>query len=320
MFLQFHAISPEDIPRALQIEQDGFPEDEAASLESFQFRQSKAPTLFLGAYSQEDNQLIAYICSTLSTDETITHASMSTHIPEGRSVCIHSVCVDRAHQRRGIALSLLKEYIFKLQSSALYDCALLIAHEELIPLYKKAGFTLVGKSSVTHGPRPWFEMRLDLKEDSQSQRQQQLPAGIWEALQSSSSSQTAQRTDDLVDPSGSNVTDILCTRCNSVILLQGVASLEERPSVQIDTRSDSSHPLLPALPTSPELTKWWLITPSPMKFENIGFSKPVAGILSPAGKPVKLLACAECDLGPLGWSEEDGKEFWLVPARVVYRV
>jgi guanine nucleotide exchange factor len=86
---------------------------------------------------------------------------MSQHIPEGRSVCIHSVCVDKKYHRQGVALNLLKDYISRLRASGLYDRTLLIAHEELIPLYKKAGFTLVGKSPVTHGPRPWFEMRLD---------------------------------------------------------------------------------------------------------------------------------------------------------------
>jgi hypothetical protein len=29
------------------------------------------------------------------------------------------------------------------------------------------------------------------------------------------------------------------------------------------------------LPTTPATTQWWLITPSPMAFENIGFSRPV---------------------------------------------
>jgi hypothetical protein len=37
------------------------------------------------------------------------------------------------------------------------------------------------------------------------------------------------------------------------------------------------------------------------------------------GKKLKLLACAECDLGPLGWSEEGGTEFWLTCSRVGYR-
>lgn len=74
-----------------------------------------------------------------------------------------------------------------------------------------------------------------------------------------------------------------------------------------------------------------------MAFENIGFTHPVqpltnSGIslclLNPslkvhyciffAGRRLKLLACAECDLGPLGWSEEGGSEYWLACSRVGY--
>lgn len=70
-----------------------------------------------------------------------------------------------------------------------------------------------------------------------------------------------------------------------------------------------------------------------MAFENIGFSKPVGDSgedieHSPkinefpneySGSRKKLLACAECDLGPLGWCEEGGTEFWLACSRVAYR-
>jgi hypothetical protein len=95
-----------------------------------------------------------------------------------------------------------------------------------------------------------------------------------------------------------------------------------------------------------------------MEFENIGFSRAVEGLggqgasegtLFSIGHPhspspalflrgtfhnlidklllstigriarLKLLTCAECDLGPLGWCEEGGKEFWLACARVGYK-
>ena len=62
-----------------------------------------------------------------------------------------------------------------------------------------------------------------------------------------------------------------------------------------------------------------------MAFENIGFSRnlPTDGsdAVPPGGsRPVKLLTCAECDLGPLGWVEEDssGMTYWLVVDRVGY--
>lgn len=63
-----------------------------------------------------------------------------------------------------------------------------------------------------------------------------------------------------------------------------------------------------------------------MCFENIGFSKESDMALPPGapgadgarGKKVKWLICAECDLGPIGWSYEGGSEAWLGADRVRY--
>lgn len=91
---------------------------------------------------------------------------MAEHVPGSSSVCLHSVCVSPKHRRQGVALSLLRAYVSRLKDArrenAPYRRVLLIAHEELIPLYVKAGFELVGLSSVVHGSRPWYEMRMFL--------------------------------------------------------------------------------------------------------------------------------------------------------------
>jgi hypothetical protein len=64
-----------------------------------------------------------------------------------------------------------------------------------------------------------------------------------------------------------------------------------------------------------------------MAFENMGYSRPSANLqLGPgapgleSGKKVKWLSCADCDLGPLGWSYEGGDESWLSVQRVRYGV
>ncbi|KAF8213779.1 Mss4-like protein [Mycena galopus ATCC 62051] len=121
-----------------------------------------------------------------------------------------------------------------------------------------------------------------------------------------------------------NKYDLLCPRpeCGSIILRTGVGKLVEKPSVQVRALlhphymepADRTPSLLAPMPEPPALTHWWLVAPSPMEFENIGFSKPL--ITAPQ---MKLLICAECDLGPVGWSEVGGKEFWLACSRVGYR-
>lgn len=215
---------------------------------------------------------------------------MSTHVPGGSSVCIHSVAVNPSHQRRGIALALLREYVERLRASrhsrsktataAVGDDGienveriLLIAHEELCPLYSKAGFKLIGKSSVTHGARDWYEMRLILEpgtsaaisslpaattevediDESTGRTLNALPANIsqqalLDALSASSrpsksrpkarsASSFATLADLTVDVDGepANKYKLVCLRegCGSVILLPKVAVLKEGPSIEV---------------------------------------------------------------------------------------
>ncbi|KAI8970556.1 acyl-CoA N-acyltransferase [Trametes punicea] len=362
MSLFYDFVSAEELGDAHEIEVRGYPEDEAGSLETFRYRQSQAPELFLGAYlpspSGAGRKLIGYICATLSPNSTLTHDSMSTHVPGSSSICIHSVCVAPEHRHKEVGLNLVKEFVSRAERAALegasYERILLIAHEELRGFYEKAGFEWVGRSAVVHGSRPWYEMRRELRTTSNvpsastapvpqaqpsqtSSEPQGLPAGLWEALQRSSTrSRPAGRlltsfpnavqdvvTNPSQDGAGGSLTnkyDLLCPRsgCGSVILKSGVATWVERESVQLDPPGQTLPDCLGALPVPPATAQWWLVKPNAMAFENIGFSRAVQAT-GPNGRKLKLLACAECDLGPLGWCEEGGSEFWLACNRVGYR-
>ena len=205
------------------------------------YRQSVAPDLFLGAYDQE--RLIGFICSTLSKSESLTHESMATHNPEGKTICIHSVCVDPGHQRQKVGSSLLEEYVRRWKNGP-YDGISLIAHEELTGFYVAAGFQLIGKSEVVHGSKPWFELRYSLHPpipDAATQRR------ILEVLQEQSGQSEAHRLEkkllsyfqggpsELADESGLNKLRIYCPRivCRSVVLLTRTATFVERSSVTV---------------------------------------------------------------------------------------
>lgn len=230
----------------------GFPSDESATLEQFQQRQSTAPDLFLGAYfpdssSKSHRKLIGYVCSTLATGESLTHETMSEHVPSGTSVCIHAVCVAKEHQRKGIAVSLLKEYLSRLEENGRYQRALLITHEELRSLYEKAGFEWIGKSAVVHGSRPWYEMRKAFQaKGAKPAVQEGLPPGLWEALQSSSKRirpsarllSAFSSVQEVVEVSAAiktNKYDLLCPRegCGSIILKKDVACLVQKDFVEV---------------------------------------------------------------------------------------
>ncbi|KAF8312112.1 acyl-CoA N-acyltransferase [Clavulina sp. PMI_390] len=229
------------------------------------YRQLNAPGLFLGAFQSLDSPrtLVGYVCSTIASGDALTHSSMSTHVPTGASVCIHSVAVHPDFQRRGIALALLKEYINRLKKRDYpglehIERILLITHEELVPLYSKAGFQMVGESAVQHGSRPWFEMRIVLDNTGASHPQPEgevltsLPPNIsqqalLEALSASSSSVQKRNAapvrtldsfgsrDEVLTDGNANKHKLVCLRegCGSLILLPKVAALTEAPSLEV---------------------------------------------------------------------------------------
>ncbi|KAK4692723.1 arylalkylamine N-acetyltransferase, partial [Phenoliferia sp. Uapishka_3] len=158
--LSFDYISQSDLAAAFSLESACFPPSEAATLSSLTYRQSNAPLLFLGVFTPTPRTLIAFTCSTLTPSPHLEHDSMSTHVPGAPYAAIHSVCVQQQYRRMGVALALLNEYKIRLAQMGLKG-ARLITHDELIPLYQQAGFGMVGESSVVHGERKWFEMKID---------------------------------------------------------------------------------------------------------------------------------------------------------------
>jgi len=241
---------------------------------------------------------------------------MSTHVPGARTVLIHGVCVSSDARRRGIASALLAEYQRRLAATGSYERALLIAHEEKVTFYERVGFKSRGLSSISFAGIPWIELEWVVPREKPSEPQgtpQAIPPGLLEALRGQGVTPRRQGQllssfqGGLLDVSEegegdqrSNAFDLLCIneRCGSIILKRGVAVLRECESVQVSVLTHSSvallwtlwsqmepvssgHPDLPALPPPPEKTHWWLVTPSPMSFENIGFSKPThSGLLT----------------------------------------
>jgi hypothetical protein len=160
-------------------------------------------------------------------------------------VCIHAVATAPHLQRRGIALALLREYISRLEQDRSLERVLLICHEELVPLYEKAGFELVGRSSVAHGAREWLEMRHILRSsalsDISSVPQHVLAAALSarpntrpSATRLSSVAGVNELTIE-VDGDRTNKYPIVCVQdgCGSLILQANTARLCQAPSVEV---------------------------------------------------------------------------------------
>lgn len=158
--------------------------------------------------------MIGFICATLTSESTLKHASMSTHVPSGSYVAIHSLCIAPSRRRQGLASLLLKNYLDQLRTAQAIHGAVLITHEELVPLYESAGFTMVGKSSVAHGERTWFEMTISLLP---------LPPAPVVRSPGATFESFAQGMEQLVDGEGRNKGELYCPRaeCRSLMLHAG---------------------------------------------------------------------------------------------------
>ncbi|GAA99831.1 uncharacterized protein L969DRAFT_14525 [Mixia osmundae IAM 14324] len=295
--MRFDLVKASDVEAALAIEHEGFPPDEAATLDKLKQRQALAPELFIGAYD-DAHTLSGFVCCTLTSSETLTHDSMSQHDSGAPFVAIHSVVVRKTHRRQGIAVGLLKELLQRVESAGKAKAALLITHDELIPLYAQAGFILKGPSAVVHGSRPWFEMTHTFE-----MPQQQDLSGVMAALQSTAGKKRdrsegvllSSLSPDELTAAGKNALSLFCPRpqCRCLIL---------RPSEARSARRAHEIPPLPAdVAVSNDAEQVWLV-PSALTFENIGFSKTAPG------STTKYLICADCDLGPLGWIDTGGED------------
>jgi ribosomal protein S18 acetylase RimI-like enzyme len=142
-----------------ELEAAGYPSDEAASPERLAYRQREAGPFFLVAHSAEADAVCGFVCGTCTSADGLTAETMATHDPDGTTLCVHSVCVAGDARRRGVASALLRTYLQLIIPGVApaVRCVRLIAKPYLTKLYLRAGFRLVGPSSVVHGAEQWNE-------------------------------------------------------------------------------------------------------------------------------------------------------------------
>ena len=106
---------PEDVPVVSEMEKNSYPPDEAASPENLTYRQANAGDFFLvGLKPNEttgEDEIVSYVCGTLTSADVLTHDSMSTHEPTGKTLCVHSVVTEGGHRRTKIGTKTLRAYM-----------------------------------------------------------------------------------------------------------------------------------------------------------------------------------------------------------------
>ncbi|KAI7875143.1 acyl-CoA N-acyltransferase [Lichtheimia hyalospora FSU 10163] len=155
----------DDVDVITALETESYHPDEAASREQLvnriQYALTTDANLFMVARRSSDRELVGFVCTTLSKDSLVTDESMKTHDPQGKTVCLHSVCVSPNARRQKIASRLMKHWIEVIRNENRYQRIALLSRHNLIPLYESVGFKTLGKSLVVHGPDPWYDAVID---------------------------------------------------------------------------------------------------------------------------------------------------------------
>lgn len=105
------------------------------------------------------DELVGFVCGTLSTSEHLEESTMSEHDPRGSSLCIHSVVVSPDLRGHGLATWMVKRFVQRVAvTEPSVQRFLLLAHAEKRGLYERCGFSSRGESAVVHGAERWLEM------------------------------------------------------------------------------------------------------------------------------------------------------------------
>ncbi|XP_078589179.1 serotonin N-acetyltransferase-like [Branchiostoma floridae x Branchiostoma japonicum] len=141
-----------------------FPADEYISLERYQELYRAAPHLCFGYF--DGDKVRGFLRGASQKADHFAPDSIGTgvvHDPDGETMVLHMLCVEEQYRRRGIGQGLMKAFIDYVKAKETkVKRIILICHAELIPVYTRVGFTLVGRAEVKFGRRSWYECCLDL--------------------------------------------------------------------------------------------------------------------------------------------------------------
>ena len=139
---EFRNIKQDEIPQAAEIEKRCFPPNEACSYEHMEQRVKKAPELFLVAVDKKTGLLAGFLNGLATekkhlTDDFFTDAEV--HNPSGENVMLLGLDVLSEHRGRGLARTLVEEYIRR-EKEKDRKKLILTCVEEKVEMYKKFGF------------------------------------------------------------------------------------------------------------------------------------------------------------------------------------
>ena len=156
-------VQPDDLEALTVLEYICFPEAEAATRESFEYRITTFPESFYVAV--EGEKIIGFVNGCVTDSLVITDELFEPdggHNPDGKNQTIFGLVVDPQYQKKGIAARLMNT-IMEAAKNAGRENMVLTCKEHLISYYEGFGYVNHGVSKSTHGGAVWYDMVADLK-------------------------------------------------------------------------------------------------------------------------------------------------------------
>jgi guanine nucleotide exchange factor len=159
--LVFRRATASDLTTIVELESSSYPSDEGATAAALYETQDVASAYF---HVMENNtkQVVGFICGTRGHDAS-TAENITSHVPTGKVLAIHSVVIRPSYRRSGVATKLLRNYIQEMKKDQSLEMLVLLAKAHLLAFYVNVGFQVVGRSPMVHGRDSWYDLRLSLQ-------------------------------------------------------------------------------------------------------------------------------------------------------------
>ena len=151
----------EDLETIVDIENQCFPEAEAASKKSLESRVRTFTDSFYVA--TVGDEIVGFINGCVTNDQTICDEMFDDpklHIPDGDYQSVFGLDVIPEYRQRRIAAQLMKHMIQTSEKSGRKG-VILTCKAHLIAYYEKFGFRNMGLSASVHGGAQWYDMILE---------------------------------------------------------------------------------------------------------------------------------------------------------------
>ncbi|MBF9003054.1 MULTISPECIES: GNAT family N-acetyltransferase [Vibrio] len=150
-----------DIERIAEIESQGFPVEEAATLPIFQRRFNAFPECFF--VLEKNNQIVGQIngCRYSAPElPDILYEDEHQHLKEGAYQTVFGLVIAPDFQHQGLAHQLLEHFITVSKERGVKGLVL-TCKDKLVGFYEQHGFVCQGVSDSTHGGAVWNDMLLN---------------------------------------------------------------------------------------------------------------------------------------------------------------